>query len=672
MFLRKIYCFALIILTAGSPASFSQSCEPAFSSSANEIKRSDINNKHSATGIESYRELLIRLAQSGLGVKKLSSKQIKALETYHQIVQGEKGRDGTFAKVGNYTFSQRRRIIQFLREVFSPEQVTTLIEDGVVEINRSSNVKISKRVLRHFNEGKKVFIQILHGAASYGGILFRISKILEETDSGFLVEAEGMDQRFSRIIREKLFLITDNIDLPLIRADPENMTKISEKTNRGFVIDILEKEYSDFGVAVIAGNKVFFSFDKAIENDLLPKDPTLQDYREIEDMINAYISSNHDKTFDWKNTPYQMNNDAITGNGKVYYNFADSLEKSFIKGVHDFRLANPESEVIFLAIESNRERINSGELDFFPSTDKEVQLVEQGYKSNYTGLIDQVSKWSVVRRKLQELQVNPRKTHIEYFANQVPVHIAYIRQGLDADLSNKKSEQLKQLSSLEKKAKQKVEDGEVTYKWWLEFNIKLAHIMYGRPNVTLHKESDGGLVAMSLSFFPLIIVMPTMQVKEGPGIITFNRVGLEGVQLAGLINQKTAIADGDRVLPAPDFFGHDVFHARFKGNRLHWEYSAGHRLFHKRLLENIERLPPERRKKAEAVYFVMTHENIANNIGYSDWSPQKLKENMMAMIHNDVAGLFRFSDDPVKKEQKIEDLTDTFMEVYNQALQHQE
>ena len=661
MFSKVFYYFTLIFLIACSPVSFSQSCEDAFSPIS--------TNKHSTTGIESYRQLLIQLAQSSLGVKNLSIEQIKTLETYYHVVQGETGRDETsFARAGNYTFSQRRRIVKFLREVFTPEQVTTLVEDGVVELNRASDLKITRRVLRHFNEGGKVFIQIY-------SMVFRISQILEKTNNGFLVEVERINERSGQIIKEQKFLITDHVDIALIRADPANMTKILEKTKRGLVVDILEKEYSDFGVEIKAGNKVFFSFKKAIENDLLPKNPTVQDYREMEDILDVYISSNFNQTFNWENTPYRMVNDTIIGNGKVYYNFTDSLEKSLIKGVHNFRLASSELESIFLAIESTRKRIDFSELNLSSFTSMEIALAEEGYKASYIRGIDQVNEWAVVRKKLQELRANSRTTHIEYFVNQILVHIAHIRQGLknnyspNIGLSGSKLEQLQRLEILEKEAEQAIIDERVTYEWWLEFNIKLARLMYGRVSISLN-EGDRSLITTGLSFFPIMMIIPTIQIKNGPGIIAFNRNSGMGTYPAGLIDQNTAKAD-KRTFPAPDFFGHDVSHAQEKGNQLYLEYSAGHHLFHKRLLINMENFPPDRRKKAETVYFLMTHENRGKNISYSDRTPQQMREEVVRLIRQDTPGLFKFPDDSAKKEKKVEDLTDTFMEVYNQTLQHQ-
>ena len=48
-----------------------------------------------------------------------------------------------------------------------------------------------------------------------------------------------------------------------------------------------------------------------------------------------------------------------------------------------------------------------------------------------------------------------------------------------------------------------------------------------------------------------------------------------------------------------------------------------------------------------------------------------MKAKIIETINRNTANLFKFSDDPVQKEQKVEDLADTFMEVYNRAQQHQ-
>lgn len=673
MFYKIFNYFTLIFLFISSLQTFSASvCEvEAFSDS-----RFHQQGSHSSViGVESYRQLLVRSAQSSLGVTSLTSGQIKALEIYHDVVRGEEGIDGTFVRVGNYTFSQRRRIVRFLREVFSPEQVTTLIEEGVVEISRSSDLRITRRVLRRVNKGNKVFIQLRDD-------VFKVSEILQETKSGFLIEVETVNKQ-GQIVKDQVFLIRDNVDT-LIRDLDLDMIRISEKTDRGFVIDALSRMRDHrFGYVIAADNRVFFSFEKAIENGLLPENPTAKDYHKIEDMINEYISLKQAQSHD-KNAPYLSD--------RTYFDFVDSLHKSIIRGAHDFRLVSPESEAIFLATESTRKKVNSNELDF--PYHEEAQLAERGYKENYTGRLNQMSKWPVIQRRLQELRVNPRTTHIEYFANQVSVHIAHIRQGLEENYfpneslsqsdtkrygivylrdtiksTGSKLNQLERLNGLEKEAKQAIRDEKVTYKWWLEFNLKLARLMYGLD--TNLQAGDRSFVSLSLESFPLKTIIPTIQMEEkGIGIITFNRTGLAGVYPAGLINHRTAKVDGD-VLPAPDFFNHDILHVRFEGNRLYHEYSFGHLLFHRRLLNNIENLPPNKRMKAENIYFLMTHEYRGINIGYSDWSPQQMRRHIIIEIPKDVADLFKLPDDPAQRQKEIEDLADTFMEVYVQALQHQ-
>ena len=669
MFLRVIYYFSLIILVSGSSQVFSSpACEnDAFSGSKSHYQKVNL----SPLGVESYGQLLVRLAKSSLRVKKLSPEQIKALEIYHKLVQGEKGTDGTFARVGNYTLFQRRKIIRFLQEVFSPKQVTTLIEDGVVEINRSSDVKITNRVLAHFNKGEKVFIQIYNK-------VYKLNEILEKMESGFLVEVEFVSLD-GYIYTALLFLVTNSdVKASIIDVDPSRMTKISEKTKSGFVIDVLIEKKDESGeINIIEGNKVFFSFEKAWRAGLLPKRPRVQDRREIEDILNVYIAENWNQVSSEKDLSYQMVGDTMMGNGKEYPNFEGLVKKSLIEGIYQYSLANPESEAIFVSAESNREKIHSRYLRLPSPTNKEAQLAEQGYKDSYKLGIDKVDEWVAVRKQLEKMKANPRITHIEYFANQIPAHIAHIRKGLEnnyfprKDWHGSKLEQLSRLEDLEIEAQQVTSEKKVTYEWWLEFNFRLAYLMSGWTANLKENSADIGSLKLSMHFFPLMIIMPDMQTEKGLGVIAFNRAGLEGVYPAGLINQT--FLNVHQGLPAYTFFSHDVFHSFFQGgNRIHREHSVGHRLFHKRLLDNIENLPFEQRKKAEIIYFLMTHEYGGMNIGYSDWTPQKMREEIVERIYQDVGGLFSFSKNPSAAEkEKIYNLADNFIDVYNQALQYQ-
>ena len=593
------------------------------------------------TGIESYEDTLGRLATSSLGTDSLAPQQIKALEDYYNVVRGEMGPDGTFARAGNYTLGQRRKIIRYLEsQGFSREQVRTLIEDGVVEINRSMVRADTRRVIQKLREGRPVF-GTTDTSISSGVNPFKITELLEETDHGLLVAVERLDFQSGQLLKEKKF-ITDKFS-PFRSFIDTRMTdnmRVLAKTDRGFIIEVKGVDGTNSGV--------FVSFEEAIKNGLLPKKPTAKDYRELEDVLNNYISGKQDQT------------------GQ----FIAALDNSLIKPNNQVRLDNPESEAIFSAISSTRKKISSDELNLPSPIKMEDELAKQGYKAGYTAGLDQVNEWAAVRRRLQELNVNPRTTHIEYFADQIPDHIAHIRRGLEDNyqpirsIYGSKLEQLEQLKELEEEAAEAISKQRVTYQWWLEFNEKLSIVMSGlHPSSVTVKEFTG------LSYFPLKGIVPT--VRGGDiGIMAFNRAGYEGVYPVGLTDKQIAKADGSD-LHAVYYLHHDTNHARFAGNRLFSAgYSAGHKLFHGRLLKNMEKLPPEKRKKVEAVYFLMTHENVSTDISFSGWVPEKTRNDVIAKIENNVSGVFKFPDDPAQKKQKIEDLADTFMEVYNRAQQH--
>ena len=98
MYRKIFYYFTLIFLVANNSQAFSAlSCEDGLRG------HYSTSTRNVAIGVESYRQLLIRLAQSSLGLSSLSPQQIKALETYHHVVQGKLGTDGTLTRAGNYT-----------------------------------------------------------------------------------------------------------------------------------------------------------------------------------------------------------------------------------------------------------------------------------------------------------------------------------------------------------------------------------------------------------------------------------------------------------------------------------------------------------------------------------------------------------------------------------------
>ena len=610
-----------------------------------------------STGVETYQDLLGRLARFSLDTDSLSPQQMKALETYHNIVRGEKGVDGTLSRAGNYTVGQRRRIIKFLEKEFSRAQVRTLIEDGIVEMNRMEigNNQIFKRI----SKGQVTFFT----GKYHKYYPVRVSKVLERTNAGLLVEVEKIDPKSGQVIKGKAFFMrgsTHHIyENDIMLSNPMwGMDKILERADRGFVLEAR------------GGAKHFFSFEEAIKNGLLPENPTSQDYRKMEDTLHD-ILQNKDKVVGY----LQGDDILMRKNEDSYRHFMSLLEKALVKPELSVFGINPEFEAVFLAAQSNREKISAHDLNLPPSTNRETELAEQDYKTGYTGGINQVSKWVIMQRRLKELKANPWKTHLEYLEDQVRDDIAYIKRGLennyfpDSESVGSKLDQLKHLKDLEEEAKEAISNEGVTYKWLLEFYLKLSKVMAGmNPKSSDYLVSEN--VNESVVYFPLKMIAPTANASIG--IMTANRTSPEGVYPVSLIDEQARIADGNSPISAFRYQTHDYGHAGFLGNRLFLEYSPGHRLFHKRLLVNIESLAAEKGKKPETLYYLTTHENRERrNISYTNQTPQQMRKEVMKSIYWEGTNLFKFSDDPTEKQEKMEDLADTFMEVYNQAQQHQ-
>ena len=77
-----------------------------------------------------------------------------------------------------------------------------------------------------------------------------------------------------------------------------------------------------------------------------------------------------------------------------------------------------------------------------------------------------------------------------------------------------------------------------------------------------------------------------------------------GVYPVGLINKNSIRVDSVKI-NSHDFFEHDIGHSNMISNTPYLIYSEGNRLLHKRLLDIIEGLPPNKRKTAEGVVLLL-------------------------------------------------------------------
>ena len=330
----------------------------------------------------------------------------------------------------------------------------------------------TRKVLNELRKGREVFV------STVGGDYFpsRVSKVLEETKHGVLMELEHVNSNSGELTRTTRFFAvkgTGRHNIDFDRFHPYDMTEILEETKYGLIINF---EGND---------RAFLSFQRAIKERLLPENPTPEDYRKLKKLVNDFISEHRGREKPPKDEPWVKK----VFKEKIEHEF--ELRLAFLTDTtRGFVLRNPEQKHIYEAVRSNRREVTKADLDLPPPTSMEAQFAKQGYKpEHYTDGIDQVNEWAAVRKKLQELKANPYKTHIEYFADQVTDHIEHIKKGLrdydHRDVKNEglrirdKEKQLGELAILEEEAKQAVSDKTVTYRWWLDFNLRLTSVMSG-------------------------------------------------------------------------------------------------------------------------------------------------------------------------------------------------
>ena len=136
---------------------------------------------------------------------------------------------------------------------------------------------------------------------------------------------------------------------------------------------------------------------------------------------------------------------------------------------------SPRLENVFRAFQSTRARIHPGEWFLPERTREEVSLQKKGYSSFWIRGLDKAYEWLAVRELFIKLRINPRVTHINYFADKIPEHIQYIREGITH--LPYKLERQRALEHLEKEAEKAIDKGKVTYKWWIEFNYALSKVL---------------------------------------------------------------------------------------------------------------------------------------------------------------------------------------------------
>ena len=241
----------------------------------------------------------------------------------------------------------------------------------------------------------------------------------------------------------------------------------------------------------------------------------------------------------------------------------------------------------------------------------------------FTKGMDEANRMISLAQKLRNSQVDPQRTHIPEFAEEIPKHIEFIREGIQKPVFKKKRGKLRILSYLEKEALDKKENKQVTYEWWLYWNQRLTHILDFKMNTMSLREDEFGI-----NFFPKYILIPT--IKE-LGVTAINRSFSEGVFPLGVTNKK--IRGRINLYPA-EFFQHDVGHffdfLKFKdsnslNNSFISEYGNDIKDLDKAFIDEygnniIEEIPyhefqklnlsMRQKEMIDTIYFIFSHEQM--------------------------------------------------------------
>ena len=119
------------------------------------------------------------------------------------------------------------------------------------------------------------------------------------------------------------------------------------------------------------------------------------------------------------------------------------------------------------------------ELQEIRNSPQEPLLEEQGFKPEHYRGFDLAREFNAVARFLKTIKADSERTHIPYFADQIGKTIADFENSFREYHQNNLEfleERLKILEAIKAEAEKRIEDQNVTYDWWANFNQRLAMI----------------------------------------------------------------------------------------------------------------------------------------------------------------------------------------------------
>ena len=270
----------------------------------------------------------------------------------------------------------------------------------------------------------------------------------------------------------------------------------------------------------------------------------------------------------------------------------------------------PEISQIFKAYRSKRKIISMKELNLPENKPLEFETEKLG--SEYTRGWLEIQEQIAFGKALRNLKIppHPHKTHIEYFALKIPLHINYIRNGIARSKVfgiEEKQTVLHRLSQLEQEARQAIREKAVSYVWWLTFNLNLARVISGEEILEQTESDSSYLLYNNIAHFPVVLTLPTIEGMLGTA--TLNRAFSNRIAPFGLVTKPTK--DANNLLSPIQFAKHDLGHANSTNTLDTFTYSH---LSERQVIDTnvhirfMETLSGQERKQAEDAYFYHTHE----------------------------------------------------------------
>ena len=291
----------------------------------------------------------------------------------------------------------------------------------------------------------------------------------------------------------------------------------------------------------------------------------------------------------------------------------------------------------------------------------------------FTKGVDSADRMVSLAQKLRNSQINPKTTHIPEFADDIPKYIEWIEEGIKKSGKNVE-EKLKILDDLKKEAVERINNQQVTYEWWLNWNWRLSQ--YENPE---SQNITSVLRALSETF-PDAVLLPT---TSDLGITAMNKSISQRVFPIGLSNKPTVV-DGELMAPHT-FFIHDISHAQDYLSIKRKHTASIEEDFNINLYQEFQKLdlPLEQREMIENIYFQIWHEmegikilKVGNkfDVRFSSSDPQIQMDGTIGPFQKE--GYFREllpdsvnADSPEDIQNYLEDSMNLFGRLTNQIIE---